>query len=109
MSDIVVTEANKGGPIGANVGDTLVIRLPETPTTGFRWVRASVDTNILESRGDDFQIGAQSWGGGGGNRVFRFVTKGQGSTSLEFKLTRSWEANPPKAVFDVRVTVNLSL
>jgi inhibitor of cysteine peptidase len=105
MSEIVVTQANSSGMVSANVGDTLVIQLPETPTTGFRWTPVVLDAQILEPQGDTFILGAASGVGGGGMRVFRFGVKGQGNTSLQFKLARAWESRPSAAVFDVHVTV----
>jgi inhibitor of cysteine peptidase len=106
VADILVTEADRGSAASAKVGDALVVQLAETPTTGFRWAFAPIDTNILELTRDEFQAGAQVGVGGGGLRVFRFAVKGRGSTRVEFKVTRSWESGPPKALFEVRVNVS---
>jgi inhibitor of cysteine peptidase len=103
MAEIVVTEGSNGGALSAKVGDTLIVQLPETPATGFRWASAVADTATVALTGDDFQLGARSGVGGGGLRIFRFATKSPGSTDLKFKLARSWESGPPKAVFSVRV------
>ena len=105
MPDLAVTEGHNGGTVSAKVGDVLVVQLSENPTTGFRWVPASVDTNTLALAGDEFQSVASSGVGGGGLRIFRFATRSQGSSTLELKLTRSWESGPPRAIFTVRVNV----
>ena len=106
MADIVVTEADRGRVASVKVGDALVIQLAETPSTGFRWTFAAIDTNILELTRDEFQVGAQVGVGGGGLRVLRFAVKGRGSTRIEFRLMRSWESAPPKAAFEVRVNAS---
>jgi predicted secreted protein len=106
VADILVTEEDHGSEASAKVGDTLVVQLAENPTTGFRWTFAPIDANILELTRDEFQAGAQVGVGGGGLRVFRFAVKDRGSTRVQFKLTRSWESGPPKALFECRVNVS---
>ncbi len=106
MLDFVVTEANNGSTISVSVGDTLVIQLPESPTTGFRWALAASDARILEMLTDEFELGANAAIGGGGLRIFRLVVKGQGSTRLQFRLARSWESTAPKPLFDIQVNAS---
>jgi inhibitor of cysteine peptidase len=103
MAEIAITEANKGSTVSARAGDTLVIQLPEIPTTGFRWVPAVSDGHILELQNDDFVLAAKSGVGGGGLRVFRFFVKSRGSASLQFRLARAWESRAPSAVFEIFV------
>ena len=106
MADIVITEADRGRDMAAQVGDTLVVQLRENPTTGYRWACTALDANILELAGDDFGTGGQAGVGGGGLRVFRFGAKGGGSARVEFKLARSWESGAPSALFEFRVSVS---
>jgi len=105
MTDIVVSEMDLGREVVARAGDALVVRLPENPTTGFRWALASPDGNVLALMRDEFQAPAQAGVGAGGLRVFRFATKRPGSARIEFKLARAWEAAAPKALFSVDVKV----
>src|SRR5262249_11420563 len=105
MAEITITEANKGSTVSARAGDTLVIQLPEIPTSGFRWVPAVSDGQILDLQKDDFVLDPNSGVGGGGLRVFRFLVKGRGSTSLQFSLARAWETRAPSAVFEILVKV----
>ncbi|HXX11886.1 MAG TPA: protease inhibitor I42 family protein [Burkholderiales bacterium] len=105
MADIVVTEADLGRKMTARVGDTVVVRLPENPTTGFRWALASPQGDVLDLAHDDFQASEQTGVGAGGLRVFRFGAKHAGSGRIELKLTRAWESGPPKAAFSVDVKV----
>jgi predicted secreted protein len=103
MAAITVTEANDGGVITAAAGDTVVVQLPETPTTGFRWQLAEAGSNILTSAGDYFELAAQTGVGGGGVRTWRFTVARPGTAELEFKLARSWEAGAARSAFRVRV------
>jgi len=106
MAEIVIAEADHGGTRSVKVGDTLVLELPETPTSGFCWTPAVADANILELKADEFRLATPSGVGGGGLRMFRFLAKSPGHISLQFQLRRSWESHPPKAVFKLEVTVN---
>lgn len=105
MAEIVLTEATQGRTSVASVGDTIVVQLAETPTTGFRWTLAAVDRNVLEPVGDEFRLGPQAGVGGGGLRVLRFKAKGRGSAGLVVTLARPWESAAPKAVIAVPVDV----
>src|ERR1700746_1884772 len=106
MAEIVITEADRGSTRSVKIGDTLLAQLSETPTTGFRWVPVIMDPKILELLQDQFQSALQSGIGGGGLRTFRILAKGVGRASFHLELRRSWESNPPKAVFQVEVDVH---
>ena len=103
MSEIVVTEADNGSSISATVGDSLVIKLPEIPTTGYRWAPQASDAQIVELQTDEFNAAAGSATGGGGTRVLRYLVKRPGSAHLLFQLARSWEPGSPKQTFDLQV------
>lgn len=105
MAVILLTEDHNGRSISVRVGDTLDVRLPEIPTTGFRWT-AVVESDVLALTEDDFQSGADAGIGGGGLHLWRFAVARGGATNLEFRLARSWESVAPRAVFRVRVEVN---
>jgi inhibitor of cysteine peptidase len=99
MADIIATEAQNQTSLQVHIGDTLVIRLPESPTTGYKWVPLQ---GTAES--DEFVSGAGSVGGGG-VRVFRFPMKSPGAVTLELGLTRAWEKQTPSKLFKVDVQV----
>jgi len=107
MGEIVVTEGHSGGVVTARAGDSVALKLEENPTTGFRWEIASVDSQVLALIKDEFQPTSPGIGGGG-MRLFHFMTKKPGTAELELRLTRSWESGAPKSVFRVRVTVSPS-
>jgi len=99
MADIIATEAQNQTSLQVHIGDTLVIRLPESPTTGYQWAPLQ---GTAES--DEFVSGAGSVGGGG-VRVFRFSMKSPGTFTLELGLTRAWEKQTPSKLFKVDVQV----
>lgn len=99
MPDIIVTEAQDQTAVRVQSGDTLVIRLPETPATGYRWAPLQ---GTPES--DEFVSGADSVGGGGA-RIFRYPMKSPGTVTLELGLARAWEKQSPAKRFRIDVRV----
>jgi inhibitor of cysteine peptidase len=93
MSEIVVTQSDDGKSIQVRPGDVFLIRLPESPTTGYRWAVAHGDEAILPLQGTDFQESAGAGVGGGGLQTFRFQAQRAGTVELELKLWREWEGD----------------
>ena len=104
MPEIVVTEGDKGRSFQARIGDSIVVRLPETPTTGFRWNAMLSDARVIEAQSDDY-VPDGSAPGSGGLRTFRYLAKAEGVATLNFHLARPWEREPPRLEFGLRVTV----
>jgi predicted secreted protein len=107
MAEVAITEGHDGGIVPARVGDSITLKLAETPATGFRWELGSVESQVLALTRDEFQPASLGIGGGG-LRVFHFIAKKPGTAGLELRLARSWESAPPKSVFRVRIAVSLS-
>jgi|SRR5689334_17661549 len=104
MSEIVVTQSSSNQVLRCAVGDTVVVRLPENPTTGYRW-QFEVPTG-LELAGDDFNTSASN-PGAGGERVMRFCVRAGASIRLHAALRRSWETGvAPQAEFAVVLEVH---
>ena len=88
MAEIVVAQVQSGGRTSATVGDLVVLRLSENPTTGYRWeVRTS---GGLTQVGDDF-VAASNAPGAGGERHLRFLVQTPGLSHIDASLRRSWE------------------
>jgi inhibitor of cysteine peptidase len=102
MSELVITDAERNTVVSAHVGDTVVVRLQENPTTGYQWT-AKLGSGILELRDDSFQSQSPAIGGGGVHQ-FRFVARRAGRETLQFGLGRSWEASS-KSTFSVTISV----
>ena len=93
MSVITLTQADQGKSITLQPGQTLVVKLPENPTTGFRWAIARNDEATLALRSSDYAPAANVGVGGGGQRTFTFAAQKPGSVILQLKLWREWEGD----------------
>lgn len=105
MAEILIGDGHNGAAIAGRTGDTLVVRLPENPTTGFRWTVTQADPGLLRLQSDDFQLAAGTGIGSGGLRVLRYVLVAAGDTALALQLARPWEANAPRQEFRVRLSI----
>lgn len=100
MTEIVATETDNTKSLKARVGDTIVLRLLESPTTGYRW-------EILQGSPENDEFFLESTAiGAGGIRVFRFLMKAPGAVTLELSLARAWEKEAPAKHFKVEVRVS---
>ena len=88
-SAIEVNDRANGTTVALTVGQCLVIRLPENPTTGYRWSVESLGGMLLE--GDEF-LPVGSGVGAGGTRHLRLRAQKPDRTQISLTLRRSWEA-----------------
>lgn len=90
MAQITLTINESGKTQKAKVGDTIIVQLPENPTTGYRWELKEIDKAIeppeIQYKPDE---GAQM--GGGGTKTFEFKLKSKGTTTIKIINKRSWE------------------
>jgi inhibitor of cysteine peptidase len=96
--------ADAGTHRSLQVGDRAEVRLPESPTTGYRWQIASDDARLRLA--DDRFEGAESPRGAAGERVLVFEAVGAGSVSLQLVRCRSWERENPVEEFAVDLDVH---
>jgi inhibitor of cysteine peptidase len=85
-------EARGSGTVEADVGDEVVIRLPENATTGYLWSVALSGGN-LEVVGDTFTSPAEGIGSGG-ERMIRVRGTAAGRGDVTLRLGRPWEDSP---------------
>jgi inhibitor of cysteine peptidase len=100
-----LTDADNGRSLDAHVGDTLLLRLPENATTGYRWSFDGLDTTIASARDGDY---ARSSGavGSGGEVTWTLTAIAPGTTKLRLKLWREWEGDSSiKKRFEVTLSV----
>jgi inhibitor of cysteine peptidase len=91
-SSQVYTDADSGRTVTAVVGDTISIRLPENPSTGFSWAVTSSDgLQQLESRFDT-PSSSPELVGAPGTRVLIYEVTANGRQSVRATYERSWEA-----------------
>ena len=86
---IEVNDQANGTTVVLTVGQSLVVRLPENPTTGYRWSVESLGGMLLE--GDEF-LPAGAGAGAGGTRHLRLRAHKPDRTQISLSLRRSWEA-----------------
>lgn len=82
METVTLTEADAGRAITVTPGQHVVLRLPENPTTGYRW---SIPM-ALEVAGDSYEPGGAATGAAG-QRVLTLVAPGQ-PAQVELRLQR---------------------
>lgn len=105
MATIIATSSHNGGLLRARVGDDVLVRLPESPTTGFRW-KVDVAPALLNLQSDTFDAGAGGGVGGGGLRTFRFHAHAAGDAPISLKRWREWEGETSVAE-RYRVTIHV--
>ena len=71
------------------MGDEIVVRVPETAATGYRW-HVERSEGLVE-QGDSYDVGANAPPGAGGIREFRFRATAPTTARLELKHWREWE------------------
>jgi inhibitor of cysteine peptidase len=104
MADVKVSRPDAGKRIRVRVGDVLEVRLPENPTTGYRWDFVAPGNLSVVSD----ELAAQPGGGigAGGERVVRFRATAPGETRVEAANQRSWARGPALDTFGVDVDVS---
>lgn len=91
MAEINLDKGDAGRAHSASPGDTVVIRLPETPTSGYRWQVDAFDPAVLKPAGDAFLPPAGPGMGGRGIRELRFAVVGRYASGVKLALRRPWE------------------
>jgi inhibitor of cysteine peptidase len=82
-----------GGTYRLARNEEVVVRLPENPTTGYRWHITHSGDGELVPTGDAHVMGPDgATPGAAGQRVLRFVARKSGSVSLKAVMRRPWEA-----------------
>jgi inhibitor of cysteine peptidase len=75
------------------VGDDVVLRLPENPTTGYRWTLSTSADDALSLESDTYVPG-EAKPGTPGVRVFRLRATAPGTVELRLHRRRRWETTP---------------
>ena len=91
-------------------GQSLVLSLTSTPTTGYRWEVAEIHEAVLRQVGEaEFVIEDERQPpvpGGGGTEIFYFEAAGMGRTPLTLIYHRPWEEGvDPIETFSVETFV----
>lgn len=78
-----LTEADAGGESALVVGDTLVVRLPANPTTGYDWRVVSTNDALLPAAGEPLYAAESDLTGAGGVYTFRFLAQAAGEAAVQ--------------------------
>ncbi len=98
-----ITKTDSGKELHAEIGEVFELRLPENPTTGYRWELRSHGDPVLELAEDAFAPSGDAVGAGGMRRwTFRILRAGV--ARLELVQRRSWERNATDT-FNVAIRV----
>lgn len=103
MADIEV--AVPGTKVSAQVGDEIVVRLPETATSGYQWTVERV-TGPLEVVSSELLPAALEGipPGATGERFIRVAATNAGAGAVRLELRRVWETEPAER-FEFQVAV----
>jgi inhibitor of cysteine peptidase len=103
---LTLTDKDSGQSVTIAAGQTLDIRLPANPTTGYQWTAVAVRSRALVAGGAGTYV-APTPGtlGAGGTEVFSYHGVAPGTAHLAFAYARSWEHVAParRAAFTVVV------
>lgn len=96
MRNIEINESFESELIKIEVGDTLTIKLPESPTTGYVWEVTELNEKEIDLVGQLYQISESSGIGGGGIKTFNLKVLKKATGRLRFENRRRWEAEAYK-------------
>jgi inhibitor of cysteine peptidase len=88
VAEVTISRSDDQKALHVAPGDIIVLHLPETPTSGYRWELSVSDG--LQAVGDTYSADPASRTGGGGTRVFRLEAVHPGQGRLGAKLWRPW-------------------
>jgi inhibitor of cysteine peptidase len=105
MGQVIVTKAQDGETLTLRVGDSLLLQLPENPSTGYRWAFAAIDESLLAVEDPRYHAGEGSVGSAG-VAVWTLRARASGKSRLVLKYWRHWEGD--RSVID-RFSVTLDI
>ena len=91
MPTVILTEQDIGRRVVVSPGAAIMLRLPENPTSGFRWHADSEPPDGMALEDDSFEAPSPMQPGAAGQRVFSFRVQTAGQVRLRAKLWRAWE------------------
>ena len=93
MTELKLTTNDNGKTVEVQVGEFVVIELPENPTTGYVWTLSVKEGKGTTSLSNSKYTAANDSGmGGGGMRTFIVKVQSAGIAAIDIKLRRQWES-----------------
>lgn len=93
VSQLTITQADRGKTFTVRRGDAIIINLAENPTTGYEWALDKIDSQAIELENSEFSFPKNAGIGGGGERIFTFKAKATGIARLQLKEWRPWSGD----------------
>ena len=69
VSQLTITQADRGKTFTVRRGDAIVINLAENPTTGYEWAIDKINSKVIELQNSEFSLPKNAGVGGGGERI----------------------------------------
>ncbi len=102
---MLVDETFNGRTIDVTIGQTIEVRLPENPTTGFSWQLTSDGRATCVMTDDEF-IAPVGPPGKGGDHTWKFKATHAGESDVELGYRRRWESSSTASrTFKIHVKV----
>jgi inhibitor of cysteine peptidase len=96
-----------GKQVTLSPGDSLIVTLDSNPSTGFAWsISGITDEDVADDVSNEYQGSDSGMMGAGGQEIWTFEARDEGSSTIEMQYSRSWETGvEPAATFNVTVVV----
>lgn len=106
MNEIVIVQTDHGDTFESHLGDVILIRLEENPSTGYQWNVIKINEKILKPLDSEYLEASTAALGSGGTRTFTFQPLSPGTTLVQLQLRREWESkNGAIEYFEVTIRV----
>jgi len=106
VAEIVLGEADCGSAVRAKVGDHIVIKVGETPTSGYRWAMEAPGVEQLALESSEFQPGPSEMRGAAGTRIMTWTARSPGESTLTLNLQRSWGNAPAAEKYQIHLSAD---
>lgn len=103
--EVKISAEDNGGQVTLAVGQTLVLTLKSSPTTGYQWDIAEIDEAVLKETHHEYKADWPILIGSGGKDIWRFRAEAQGRTALTLNYRPSYKEAEPIQTFSVEAVV----
>lgn len=90
---LILTQDDNDRSAELRVGERVVARLPENPSTGYTWAIDETDRRLLALDSTDYTSSEAGFIGARGQRTFTFTARQAGDAALKLKYWRFWEGD----------------
>lgn len=102
---LLIQQDNNGQTFDTKVGQVFEIRLPENPTTGFRWT-VTADKSACSVVRDEFHSPQPAPPGASGEHTWEFKAVAPGDCEIALSYRRPWQTEgQPAQAFKVHVRI----